>query len=61
MPKDCRAPKTELEETIRAAAASPAPGVEAPGSELAVLPVWGPAVEAAGDDSVSLDALKEDS
>ena len=59
--KELRAAKTELEETIRAAAASPAPDVEAPGSELAVLPVWGPAVEPAGDDAVSLDALKEDS
>jgi type IV secretory pathway TraG/TraD family ATPase VirD4 len=59
--KRLQAAKTELEKTIRAAAASPASGVEAPGSELAVLPVWGPAVEAADDDAVSLDVLKEDS
>jgi len=59
--KGLQAAKTELEETIRAAAASPASGVEAPGSELAVLPVWGPAVEPAGDDAVSLDVLKDDS
>ena len=59
--KGLRAAKTELEETIRAAAASPASDEKAPGSELAVLPVWGPAVEPAGDDAVSLDALKEDS
>jgi type IV secretory pathway TraG/TraD family ATPase VirD4 len=59
--KGLQAAKTQLEETIRAAAASPPSGVEATSSELAVLPVWGPAVQPADDDSVSLDALKEDS
>jgi type IV secretion system protein VirD4 len=59
--KELRAAKTELEKTIRAAAASPAPDAEAPGSELGTLPVWGPAVEPPGEDAVSLDALKEDS
>jgi type IV secretory pathway TraG/TraD family ATPase VirD4 len=59
--KGLRAAKTELEETIRAAAASPASDEKATGSELAVLPVWGPPVGPAGDDAVSLDVLKEDS
>ncbi len=59
--KGLRAAKTELEETIRAAAASPASDAEAPGSELAVLPVWGPAVAPADNEAVSLDVLKEDS
>jgi type IV secretory pathway TraG/TraD family ATPase VirD4 len=58
--KELRAAKTEIEETIRCAAASPAPDLEPARSELAVLPVWGPAVEAGTDDAVSLDVLKED-
>jgi type IV secretion system protein VirD4 len=55
-----QAAKTELEEIIRAAAARPAPDAKASGSELVVLPVWGPAVEPA-NDVLSLGVLKEDS
>jgi type IV secretory pathway TraG/TraD family ATPase VirD4 len=59
--KELRAAKTELEETIkRAAAANPASDLEPAGSELAVLPVWGPTVEVGTDDAVSLDVLKDE-
>ena len=59
--KQLQAAKTELEDTVRAAAASPASDVKGSWLTARRAARMGAGVEPAGDDAVSLDGLKKDS